>query len=310
MKKLTLLAATAAAAVLATDAPAADKPAKKTKPEAKPAAAQDASAKTDKAPAAPAEKPFVLTDPVAVVDGEEIKIADVEKVIASLLSQQGGTLKDVPEAMKPELYRNVVDGVIVEKLVTKNAKNVEVPEADVAAELEKFKSQFGEGKNFDEQLKAQGQTLDGIKGDIRRFLQQNRWIDSVIKDKVQVSDTEVETFYKENPDNFKEPEQVRASHILVRLEKDAKDDEVKTKQAAANKILDRVKKGEDFAKLATELSEDPSAKDNKGDLDFFPREQMVPEFSEAAFKMKKGEVSPAPVRSDFGFHIIKVTDRK
>ncbi|EDY17456.1 PpiC-type peptidyl-prolyl cis-trans isomerase [Chthoniobacter flavus Ellin428] len=70
-----------------------------------------------------------------------------------------------------------------------------------------------------------------------------------------------------------------------------------------------MKKGEDFGKLAQEISEDPSAKENKGDLDFFRKEAMVPEFSNAAFGMKKGEISD-PVRSDFGFHVIKVTDRK
>jgi peptidyl-prolyl cis-trans isomerase C len=85
---------------------------------------------------------------------------------------------------------------------------------------------------------------------------------------------------------------------------------VKAKRSEATKILERVKKGEEFEKLALELSEDPSAKENKGDLNFFAREQMVPEFSDAAFKMKKGEISTEPVRSDFGFHIIKVTDRK
>jgi len=78
---------------------------------------------------------------------------------------------------------------------------------------------------------------------------------------------------------------------------------------AAQSIADRVKKGEPFDKLAKELSEDPSAKENSGDLDFFTKDQMVPEFSKAAFGMKKGDISD-PVRSSFGFHVIKVTDRK
>ena len=97
----------------------------------------------------------------------------------------------------------------------------------------------------------------------------------------------------------------------MKCAQDAKDDEVKTKRDAASKILDRVKKGEDFGTLAGELSEDPSAKENKGDLNFFPRQgAMVEPFADAAFKLKKGEVSDAPVRSEFGFHVIKVTDRK
>jgi peptidyl-prolyl cis-trans isomerase C len=315
MKTRTLLAASAAVAILAANSPAAEKPAKKASNAAKPAATEkkEAPAKADGAAQAAGKeegKPFVMKDPVATVDGEEIKVADVEKVVESMLAQKGGSLKDVPEQMKPALYRNVVDGVIVEKLVTRECAKVEVTEADVTAEFEKFKKQFPDEKTFTEQLAGQGQSPEGIKKEIQRYIQQNRWMEEKVKGKADVTDAEAETYYKENPDQFKEPEQVRASHILVKVEEGAKEDAVKAKQVAATKILERVKKGEDFGKLATELSEDPSAKDNGGDLDFFPRDRMVPQFSEAAFKLKKGEISPEPVRSDFGFHIIKVTDRK
>lgn len=311
MNTRTLLAASAAVAILAANSPAADKPAKKASNTAKPAAAEkkEAPAKADEATKEEA-KPFVMKDPVATVDGEEIKVADVEKVIETMLAQRGGSMKDVPEQMKPVLYRNVVDGVIVEKLVNRECSKVEVSEADVTAEFEKFKRQFPDEKTFNEQLTGQGQSAEGIKKDIQRYLQQNRWMDEKVKGKVDVTDAEAESFYKENPDQFKQPEEVRASHILVKVEEGAKEEDVKVKHQAASKILERVKKGEDFGKLATELSEDPSAKDNGGDLNFFPRERMVPQFSEAAFKLKKGEISPEPVRSDFGFHIIKVTDRK
>ena len=124
-----------------------------------------------------------------------------------------------------------------------------------------------------------------------------------------MADKDAEEFYKKNPDQFKQPEQVRASHILVKLEKDAKPEVVAEKEKAAKAIAARVKKGEAFDKLAQELSEDPSAKQNSGDLNFFGKGQMVPEFSDAAFKMKKDEISE-PVRSSFGFHVIKLTDRK
>jgi peptidyl-prolyl cis-trans isomerase C len=317
MKNRTLLAAIAAAAFLAANSPAAEQPAKKSKTPAKPAAAEKKEAAPKAEPTAPApapskeaEKPFVVKDPVAVVDGQEIKAADVEKVIEGMLAQRGGTMKDVPDTMKPKLYRNVIDGVIAEKLVTRESAKVEVTDADVTAELDRFKKQFPDEKTFTEQLTAQGQNIDTVKKDIHRFLQQNRWMEEQVKGKVEVTDDEAQAFYKENPEQFKQPEQVRASHILVKVEKDAKEEEVKEKRDAANQILNRVKKGEDFEKLATELSEDPTAKENHGDLNFFPREQMVPEFSNAAFQMKKGEISNEPVRSDFGFHIIKVTDRK
>lgn len=93
-----------------------------------------------------------------------------------------------------------------------------------------------------------------------------------------MTDKDAETFYKANTDKFVSPAEVRASHILVRVPPESKPEVVVEKQKAAEAIAARVKKGEDFAKLAKELSEDPSAKENSGDLNFFGKEQMVPEF--------------------------------
>lgn len=266
---------------------------------------------TPKAPEAKPAPKFELKDPLAVVDGSEIKIAEVEKAMSDILAQQGATLDQVPAEMKPQLYRQVLDGVIVERLVTRESSKVEVTDAAVTQEFERFKARFPNEEEMKAQLAKAGQTPETIRVQIQRFLQQNQWIDGQIAGKADVTDAEAQDFYKANTEQFKTPEQVRASHILVKCAQDAKDDEVKTKRESANKILDRVKKGEDFGTLAGEVSEDPSAKENKGDLNFFPREgAMVEPFADAAFKMKKGEVSEAPVRSEFGFHIIKVTDRK
>jgi hypothetical protein len=124
-----------------------------------------------------------------------------------------------------------------------------------------------------------------------------------------VTDAEAEEFYKANQDKFKAPERSARAISWFPFRQTRSPRAVVEKEKAAQAIAARVKKGEDFAKLAQELSEDPSAKQNSGDLDFFGKEQMVPEFSEAAFGMKKGDISD-PVRSQFGYHIIKVTDRK
>jgi len=294
-------------------------PAKKNAPAASAAApakkdapTKEAAPKGAPAPDAPAKEAaeFAPKDPVAVVNGMDVTVADLEKVITALVSEKGGSIKDVPPDMKPKLYRQVLDGVIVEKLVTVEASKVEVKEDEVKSEFDRFAKRFPDEKTMQEKLAGSGQTVENVKSDIRRFLAQNHWLDSQLTGKTEVTEAEAETFYKENPDQFKAPEQVRASHILVSVKEGSKDAEVKAKKDAADKILARVKKGEDFDKLATELSEDPSAKENHGDLNFFGREQMVPEFSEAAFKLQKGEISPEPVRSSFGFHIIKVTDRK
>ena len=295
--KRSLLLAAASVATLALQSPSIAQTAAPA-PEAQPA------------PAGKPAEPFVLKDPVAVVDGAEINAVELDKALGSLLRQQGATLDQVPDSVKPNLYRQVLDGVIAEKLVTKAAAGVKITDEDVSQEFERFKGQFKDEADMKLRLSQVGQTPDGIRVDIRRYLQQNRWMDDRLQGKLEVTTAEVEEFYKSNADQFKTPEEVRASHILVRCEKDAPQEEVKTKRETANKILDRVKAGEDFAKLASEVSEDPSAKENKGDLNFFRREQMVADFSNAAFAMKKGDVSDAPVRSEFGFHIIKVTDHK
>jgi peptidyl-prolyl cis-trans isomerase D len=115
---------------------------------------------------------------------------------------------------------------------------------------------------------------------------------------------EIEARYRDNMSMFSTPEQVRASHILFKTE--GKDEA--TVHKAAEAVLARVGAGEDFAALAKQFSEDSSA-DRGGDLDFFAREAMVPEFSEAAFNLEVGEVSGL-VQSQFGFHIIKTTDKR
>jgi len=118
-----------------------------------------------------------------------------------------------------------------------------------------------------------------------------------IEEKVQVSDEEAKNYYNKNHDKFKKGEEIKASHILVGTEKEAND------------IIARLKKGEDFAKLAMALSKDKGSAAKGGDLGFFTRGRMVPEFEGAAFSLKTGEIS-APLKTQFGYHIIKVTERK
>ena len=141
------------------------------------------------------------------------------------------------------------------------------------------------------------------------MLQQQRWMQSQIKDGDKITDADAKKFYDSNTEEFKNPETVKASHILFTVNKDDSPEVVKQKEDAAKKAIARAKKGEDFNKLAKELSEEPGAKESGGDLGFFAKDRMVPEFAEAAFSQKPGEIS-GPVRTQFGWHVIKVTDKK
>ncbi|MHB8881361.1 MAG: peptidylprolyl isomerase [Thermodesulfovibrionales bacterium] len=129
----------------------------------------------------------------------------------------------------------------------------------------------------------------------------------VIK-KIDVTDDDIKLYYSTKKDDFKAPETVKARHILLRVKRDASDEEKKQLREKAEGVLKRAKAGEDFVKLVTEFSEDAS-KSVGGDLGYFPKGKTVKPFEEAAFAMKPGEISGI-VESRFGYHIIKVEDRR
>jgi peptidyl-prolyl cis-trans isomerase D len=121
---------------------------------------------------------------------------------------------------------------------------------------------------------------------------------------VQVDDQQVEYYYEDNPEMFKQQKEIKARHILFRVARDASDEEVKKVKEKALSVLEKARNNEDFAELAKKYSEGPTAAKG-GDLGYFPRGQMVKEFEDAAFALNKGQISDL-VRTDFGFHIIKV----
>jgi len=123
-----------------------------------------------------------------------------------------------------------------------------------------------------------------------------------------VTDADVEKYYTEHVSEFETPRQVRAAHVLVRVPEtggSAGEDKARAKVAD---VIRRAKAGADFGKLAQEVSEDSSTAPRGGDLGLIGKGEMVPEFEQAVFKLKKGEISPEPVRTPFGFHAIKVLD--
>ena len=136
------------------------------------------------------------------------------------------------------------------------------------------------------------ETMNEVRKDVTRQFA----VEAIMKD-VAVSDEEIAEFYEKHKENFKVPETVRASHILV-----ADEDEMK-------KVRADLDAGMSFEDAARKHSSCPS-KDQGGDLGFFSKEQMVPEFGNAAFAMKVGDVSAEPVKTQFGLHLIKLVDKK
>jgi peptidyl-prolyl cis-trans isomerase C len=140
----------------------------------------------------------------------------------------------------------------------------------------------------------------------RRKLLMTDLLQSVGKE--ALTDAAMRKVYEDAVKQMSDEQEVHARHILIR----AAPDDKKASDSAKEKIeavIGRLKKGEDFAEIAKELTEDPSGKTNGGDLGYFGKEQMVPEFAEVAFKLDKGQISD-PVKTQFGWHVIKVEDKR
>ncbi|NBC69116.1 peptidylprolyl isomerase [Paenibacillus sacheonensis] len=203
---------------------------------------------------------------------------------------------------KEKLYDQMVklggaqtmDNLIQEELIKQEADKAKivVTDADVDSEIARIKKQFPTEADFDNALTQSGMTLDDLKAQTPMQLQ----IRKILEPQAKVTDKDVEDYYNTNKAQYDTPEQWKASHILVATKEEA------------DAILKQLKGGADFATLAKEKSTDPGSKDKGGDLGFFGKGAMDPEFEKATLALKVGETTTAPVKSSFGYHIIKLTD--
>jgi foldase protein PrsA len=232
---------------------------------------------------------------IVQLNAPKVSSGNVGEEAVAIIDDEPITANEVYEVMLQQVGRQTVDGLIIERLIERAAKteNIEVTEADLNTEIDKVKSNFGSEEEFNQQLESYGLTLEALKAQLTTQVQ----LDKLIAPKVQISDEILQNYYDENKETYTTPEQVQASHILVETKEEA------------NEILELLKGGADFATLAQERSKDPGSGANGGDLGFFGRGQMVPPFEEAAFTLEIGQLSEV-VESEFGFHIIKVVDKK
>ncbi len=307
-----------AAVAGATPSASAQKPGKR-------ATTPGPSAATSAAPSAsasPTPVPYVLPETVAVVNGEPIKQKDVERLALLLAGNSGKTVQDLPTADQKQAYASVVDSLIIDKLASKEAAGQTVEDIDVEKRYNDFLAQYPSRQAFDEQVRKSGQTTDQIKANVRGQLAQQQWLEAQIASEIKVTPLEVEKYYRESaPNKLDVPEMVHARHILVKARKDATPEDALVAEQKAAKLAARLKTGEKFEDVARRESDDPTARDvpaagtkpavtgNGGDIGWFTRDRIMPQFGDVAFKMSVGEVS-GPVRTQFGYHLIQVLDRK
>jgi len=276
---------------------------------AQPSAPGQAPGQGSTAVAAPPVKPVPATLPEAVakIDTETISKADLERAIKTIEARAG---RAVPPDQRDRVYRQVLDELVNIRLVAHEGKtrNIAVADTDVEAQIGKIRQQFKTDEEFKAALQQRQLSIEDVKSEARTELLVNKTLEAEILPKVAIAPADLDTYYKANPDQFKAPEQVRASHILIPINSSMTEVQKTAARTEAEGLLKRVRAGEDFAALAKQYSKDSSAQSG-GDLNYFEKGKMVPAFEQAAFSLKTGDVSNV-VESPFGFHIIKVTDHK
>ena len=275
---------------------------------------------------------------VVTVNGDSITKAQYEKAFDavasnSMFSQMGIDLKKDPNSFLHLMLKDrVINELIVKKLLDQEIekRHIKVSKEDMDKQLKSIIDKVGSKEKFNQLLKDNGVTTAQFKKDLTDEVKIQKLVDTLSV--VSVSDKDALKFYNENKDKFKNPDKVRASHILV----SANAEELKAKIAAsekgknmnddqmnaevqkqmtqqkekAQKLLAQVKKDpKSFAKIAKDNSDDTQSAQMGGDLGYFGKEEMVEPFSKAAFSMKPNTISEV-IQTPYGYHIILVTDRQ
>ena len=204
---------------------------------------------------------------------------------------------------KDELYdylvqangKEALEALIVNKIIFLEAKgkNINITKENVQGEIDKMIESLGGEEAFNMALQYSGISED----ELRKNIETNLCLKNLLEPEVSITEEEQKKYFDENKEIFNQKEQVKARHILVETEKEALD------------IKKKLDAGENFEELAKEHSMDTSNKDQGGELGFFERGKMVPEFEDTAFSLKVGEIS-SPVKTQFGYHIIELEDKK
>src|SRR5437899_3245571 len=259
-------------------------------------------------PGPDANRPLPQPLPVvaARVNGRPIPTRTISSIVEPAV--QIGRL---PRERRSEAYRQTLDQLVLRELVLQEAeaRKLVPEEAAVEQDYRQARGQFKTDQEWTRFLSGGGFDAKSFRTELRA----RRTVDALVRQEAEkhpapVSDGEAKAFYDQNPTLFNAGERVRASHILLRVPEGGGLDVKQAQKAKAEAALARVRKGEDFAAVAREVSQDPGSAPRGGDLGVFGKGQMVPAFEQAAFALSPGQVSGL-VESPFGFHIIKVQER-
>jgi peptidyl-prolyl cis-trans isomerase C len=261
-------------------------------------------------PPAGAEDENPMAEKIAEVNGKVINGLEFAREMKRLQTRMVMEGQSISRDRMPAIQAEALEGLIHRELLYQEAlrNEIKVDEAVLNEAWEKMKAPYGNEEQFKKALAQARFSEEEARQELRRGLAIQEFLDARFVAKAVVTEEEIQAYYKGREDEFRQPEQVRASHILIKV--DPRADEAARAEAREKMVgvSQRLKQGEDFAALARELSECPSS-DRGGDLGYFERGRMVQAFEDVAFSLNPGETSDI-VETGFGYHIIRVTDKK
>jgi parvulin-like peptidyl-prolyl isomerase len=248
---------------------------------------------------------------VARVNAKAVLGRDLEQRVRAELATIGSPAwTDLREDYRKELTGKALAQLIGDELLYQKAiaSSVVAAQAEIQTEFDKVAKTYPNDAALNTELANRGMDRRSLMREIGRNLVVEKYIEENIRKKLTVTPAELSDYYTKNPDQFKHPDMIRTSHILISVPDGATAEQEKLARQRAESLLERAKKGEEFAKLAKENSMDPSASQG-GDIGLTENGELASEYEAAAAKLKVGEISSI-VRTSYGFHIIKLTDRK
>jgi peptidyl-prolyl cis-trans isomerase C len=247
---------------------------------------------------------------MAVVNGTVITRDNFDREMSRVRQrfERGG--RPLTRSQLSDVETRVLENLINNTLLYQQteSKGIKVNEQAVLEQMDNLKKQFASEEEFKTVIERMGLSETDIKSQIEEGLSVQKLIDEEFVQGITVTAKETRAYYDDHPDLFKKPEEIRASHILIKVDPEADASQKAASYKKMEEIQMKIQQGEDFAALAKEFSEGPSNV-RGGDLGFFKRGQMVKPFEDAAFALEPGGVS-AIVETRFGYHIIKVLEKK
>lgn len=246
------------------------------------------------------------TTVLAKVNDEPIEAWEIDSALKEIELM---ALHPIPAAQRDTSREKILERIIGHHLLAQAARSqkLDVSVADVDADVNSLREEYGGPDGFDRMLGYLGITPEQLHRQRRLRLEMARFVEGNTGP-IGVEPADVAEYYRENRDQFKTPDTIAASHILIRAPQTAAADEKAAARARAAKLLEELRGGADFAQVAREYSEDQETAASGGALGTIAREQTDPAFADAAFTLAPGELSPV-VETAQGFHLVKVHQR-